>query len=426
MFRYDQIPTSLFVENRKSLYKKMQPNSLVILKANDFFVPNSDGLLPFEQNSHLFYLSGIDQENVALILYLDSKNKPHEILFVIETSKDIAIWDGEKLTKEKAAEISGISRVYWLSEFDAIWKDLMIRMEKVYLTLNETFRSHPESLGANERFVHHCQKVFPLHDYKRIDPIMANLRSRKSELEIKQIQKAIDITESGYRRVFEFVRPNVGEWEIEAEFSHEFLKCKSRGFAYLPILASGKNSCVLHYIENSKTCQDGEILLIDVGAEWANWNADVTRCLPVNGKFSARQREVYEAVLRILHFSNELLSPDACPQEYQKKVEEKTGKELVKLGLIDGTLKGEEKQKAIKYYFMHGVSHHLGIDVHDVYIKEPFAEDMLLTIEPGIYIREENLGIRLEDDLLLKKKGNINLTQNIPIEADEIEQLMKG
>ena len=426
MSKYDRINSSFFKENRKRLCERLEPNSLAILFANEFCVKNADGVFPFQQNANLFYLTGIDQENVILILYPDAKcEEEREQLFIIETTEQIAIWDGEKLKKEEVTEISGIEQVNWFRRFDSIWKRQILKADLVYLSLNESFRSiNEEGQNPNSRFVNRCQAEFPLHRYRRLDPILASLRSKKSSVEREQIGKALEITKSGYERVAKMIAPGVGEWEIEAEYAHEFLRLKSRGFAYPPIVASGKNTCVLHYSENDRVCQDGELLLLDIGAEWGNWNADVTRVFPINGKFSKRQRQVYDAVLRISRFATDLLEPGLSPNEHQEKVFEKTGEELIRLNLIDSNLKGSTLSSAINKYFMHTVSHHLGLDVHDVAPITEFEEGMLITVEPGIYIKEEKIGIRLEDDFLIQKGKNLNLSASIPIEADDIEAMM--
>lgn len=424
----------LFIENRRRLAARLAPNSLAILVANDILPTNADGTLPFKQNSDLFYLTGIDQEDTFLILYPDAfdQEKHREVLFIKETNEHIATWEGEKLTKEQAARLTGIpeSNIHWSHQFDSIWRTLMLQAETVYLNLNE----HPRTsayVGATRqaRFVRRCQREFPLHQYQRLAPHLAALRTRKSEAELQLLKEAIAITEAGFRRVLSFVKPGVGEWEVEAEMLHEFVRRKSRGFAYPPIIGSGKNACVLHYIDNHAVCQDGELLLIDAAAEYANYNADLTRTLPVNGRFSQRQRQVYDAVLRILRAATDFLRPGVLLKDWNAFVGQKTEEELVNLKLLTmEDIKNQDPARPLyKKYFMHGAGHHLGLDVHDVgSAVEPVAEGNVFTVEPGIYLREEGLGVRLENDVLIGKDGNINLMASIPIEAEEIEELMNA
>ncbi len=428
--KYDPIDPSLFVENRKRLAALMKPNSLAIIQSNDILPTNADGEMPFRQNSDMLYLAGADQEQSVLVLYPDAhEEKFREMLFLRETSELIAIWEGEKLTKEKATEVTGIAKVHWLDEFAQNLRTLMLQADQVYLNLNEHARAAAVVETRERRFIDECQSRFPLHRYERLAPLLHQMRAVKQPQEIALIQKACDITEAGFRRVLSYLKPGVGEWEVEAEFAHEFLRNRSKGFAYQPIIATGRNACVLHYYQNHSVCQDGDILLLDVGAEYGNYNADMTRSVPVNGKFTARQRAVYEAVLRVLRGANTLLRPGVIIKDYQDKVGELMQGELLALGLI--TQKDIDEQDpdkpAFKKYFMHGTSHHLGLDVHDVGATyRPVEEGMVYTIEPGIYIPDENLGIRLEDDVLVGKDGNTNLMGSIPIEPDEIEALMAG
>jgi Xaa-Pro aminopeptidase len=428
--RYDPIDPRLFVRNRDRLRALLKPNSIVIVLANDILPTNADGTLPLKQNADLFYLTGVDQEETVLVLMPDAvEPKEREILFVKETSEHIAIWDGEKLTKDEAKAATGIERVEWTSSFNAWLHRLVPQAEHIYLTTNEHLRAEVVVETANDRFIRKCQSRYPLHRYERLAPLMHKLRMTKDPVEVNYIRKACDITEAGFRRVLGFIRPGVGEWEIEAELLHEFVRRGSRGFAYNPIIGTGKNACVLHYLENDKVCQDGDVVLMDVAAEYGGWNSDLTRSVPVNGRFTPRQREVYDSVLRVFRGANEILRPGNTPIEYQKQVVELMEAELVNLGLLsmkDVKEQGPDKA-AVKKYFMHGTSHHLGLDVHDVAPPhEPFAEGMVFTIEPGIYIREEGLGIRLENDVLIEADGNRDLMANIPIEAEEIEELMRG
>lgn len=427
--RYDPISSELFIKNRERLRGLLKPNSIAIVHANDILPTNADGSLMLYQNKDLFHLTGVDQEETVVILFPDAKaEKDREILFVRETNEHLAIWEGEKLDKEQATAVSGIKRVEWSEGFLNQLMILAPQADHIYLSTNEHTRAARVVETRNDRFIKECQARFPLHRYERLAPLMHELRMIKDDIEVAVLQKACDITEAGFRRVLGFVKPGVGEWEVEAEYLHEFVRHKSRGFAYSPIVGTGKNACVLHYLESKDICQDGDMLLMDVAAEYANYNADMTRTIPVNGKFTARQRAVYDSVLRILRQCNEILRPGMMPDKYQQKVREMMEVELISLGLIDAEeAKNQDRETLplVSKYFMHGTSHHLGLDVHDVSpVNEPFAEGMVFTIEPGIYIREENLGVRLENDVLIGKDGNIDLMAGIPIEPDEIEALM--
>lgn len=428
--RYEPIPSELFIRNRQNLRALLKPKSIVIVHSNDIYPTNADGTMGFKQNSDLFHLSGVDQEETVLVLMPDAVDpKEREILFVRETNEHIAIWEGEKLTKEKAREVSGIERVEWTQSFESFLHRMVPQADHIYLTTNEHLRASVVVETRNARFIKDCQARYPLHRYERLAPLMHRLRITKDPVEVRMIRKACDITEAGFRRLLGFIKPGVGEWEIEAELLHEFVRRGSRGFAYAPIIGSGKNACVLHYVENDTVCMDGEMVLLDVAAEYAGWNSDLTRTVPVNGRFTPRQRQVYDAVLRVFHGANAILRPGNTPMDYQKQVIELMERELVGLGLFTAREAKEQgpDKPLVKKYFMHGTSHHLGLDVHDVCPPhEPFAEGMVFTIEPGIYIREENLGVRIENDVLIGKDGNIDLMANIPIEADEIEALMAG
>lgn len=428
--RYDPISPDFFVRNRENLRGLLKPNSMVIVLANDIYPTNADGTMAFKQNSDLFYLTGVDQEETALVLMPDAVDpNEREILFVKETSELIAIWEGEKLSKDQARAATGITRIEWSSQFDSFLHRMVPQVEQVYLVTNEHLRASVVVETRNARFIKECQSRYPLHRYERLAPLMHRLRITKDAEELKQIQRACDITEAGFRRLLGFIKPGVGEWEIEAELLHEFVRRGSRGFAYAPIIGTGKNACVLHYVENNTVCQDEQMVLMDVAAEYAGWASDLTRTVPVNGKFTPRQRAVYDAVLRVFRGANEVLRPGNTPIQYQKQVIELMEVELVGLGLFTAEeAKAQGPDKAlVKKYFMHGTSHHLGLDVHDVCPPhEPFAEGMVFTIEPGIYIREEALGVRIENDVIIGKDRNLDLMANIPIEADEIEALMAG
>ncbi|MCX8144009.1 MAG: aminopeptidase P N-terminal domain-containing protein [Bacteroidia bacterium] len=428
MPRYSKIPNQLFIQNRNNFKEHLKPNSIAIFFSNDIMPTNADGAMGFKQNSDLFYLSGIDQEESILVIFPDAKDEKHkEILFLRETNETIAIWEGEKLTKEQATEISGIKTIYWTHQFEQILRTLMYQAEYVYLNSNEHLRKYIETETAQDRWNKKIMQNYPLHKYERAAPILFKLRTIKHSIEIDLIQQACNITEKAFRRILKFVKPGVWEYEIEAEMLHETIINRSKGFAYSPIIASGHNACVLHYVENNKQCQDGEVILIDVGSEYANYASDMTRCIPVNGKFTKRQKEVYNSVLFVLKEATKLLRPGMTFEKYNAEVGRLMTEELLKLKLLtkEDVQKQTPEKPAYKKYFMHGTSHFLGLDVHDVgFFYEPMQAGMVFTCEPGIYIPEENLGIRLENDILITQNGQINLMQNVPIEAEEIETLM--
>lgn len=427
--RYTPIAQELYITNRKNIASKLLPNSLVIVNSNDIMPTNADGSMGFRQNSDMLYLSGIDQEESVLVIYPDAKEAKHkEILFLKETSETIAIWEGAKFSKAEATGLSGVKTVYWLNDFHTILKGLMAEAENVYLGSNEHTRNTNEVETRDARFTKWCKEHYPLHSYHRTAPIVNRLRSIKHPLEVAQMQKACDITEKGFRRLLKFIKPGVTENQIEAELIHEFIFNGSNGFAYGPIIASGINSCTLHYIENKEVCKDGDIILLDVAAEYGNYASDLTRCLPVNGKFSKRQKDVYNAVLRVQRAAIQMLKPGNIVKDINENVGGLIEKELVDLGLLtmDDIKKQDPTWPAFKKYFMHGTSHFLGLDVHDVgYFNEPIQAGMVFTSEPGIYINEEALGIRIENNILVTEKGPVDLMKNIPIEVEEIEELMK-
>lgn len=426
--RYTPPSKQLYTKNRETLKGEMEPHSVAIFNSNDIMPTNADGVMPFRQNNDLLHFCGIDQEETVLLVMPDYPiESQQEILFLKETSDLIAIWEGHKFTKKEASELSGIKTIHWISEFEQVLNGLMVQADNVYLNSNEHTRAVIEVETRDARFTKWCHKNYPNHSYKRLAPLMHHLRSVKSQEEINMLQMACDITEAGFRRVLKFVKSGVNEFEIEAEYIHEFVRRKSMGFAYQPIIASGLDSCVLHYVENKKVCKDGDILLMDVGAEYGNYNADMTRTIPVSGTYSQRQKDVYNAVLRVKNEATNMLRPGTIINDYNKEVGLVMEKELIQLGLIDSTdIKNQDpKNPAFKKYFMHGTSHFLGLDVHDVGdFYAPITENMVFTVEPGIYIPEENFGVRLEDNIVTRKDGVINLMKNIPIEADEIETLM--
>lgn len=430
--RYQLISKELFENNRKRLAKELKKKSMVVLNANDVLPTNSDGTMRFRQNSDLFHLTGVDQEETIYVMCPDFPDKKYrEVLFLRETSDLIATWEGHKLTKEEARERTGIQTVLWLAEFPKLFNTMMVMgdVQHVYLNTNDHYRADVPIETREARFVKWCREKYPLHKYERLAPIMHRLRSVKSKWEVELLQKACDITEKGFRRVLNFVKPGVLEYEIEAEWAHEFLRHGSRGFAYEPIIASGANSCVLHYIENSKPCRDSDVLLLDVGAEYANYNADLTRTIPVNGKFTKRQRDVYNAVLRVQRAAFKLLRPGVLYFEYHKEIQKITESELIGLKLIDKKdIKNQDKERPLfMKYFMHGTGHQLGLDVHDVgNMYYPMQVGQVWTVEPGIYIKEEGLGVRIENNVVIQKNGVVDLMKNIPVEAEEIEELMNA
>jgi Xaa-Pro aminopeptidase len=427
--RYQPLDKQLYINNRKRFVTHLKPNSLAVFNSNDIYPTSADGTMPFVQHKDIFYLSGVDQEESILIIFPDCHAPKHrEILFVRETNEEIAIWEGEKLTKDTATEVSGIATVYWLSDFERIWKMVMAEAENVYLNTNEHLRASTIVQTREDRFINKCKAAFPVHNYFRSAPIMHYLRSIKQPEELKQMQNACNITSRAFQRVLNFVKPGVKEYEIEAEIIHEFIRNGSRGFAYTPIIASGFNANVLHYIENSAECKDGDVLLMDFGAEYGNYASDLSRSIPVNGRFTDRQKQVYNAVLRVKKNCTKLLVPGITLAEYHKEVGLLMEKELVDLGLIslNDIKKQDPNWPAYKKYFMHGTSHFIGLDTHDSGLwHKPIEANMAFTVEPGIYIREESLGIRLEDDVVVQPKGEPkNLMSLIPIEVEEIEDLM--
>ncbi len=427
--KYLPINKELFIKNRKKFMAQMKPNSLAVFNSNDIYPVSADSTLPFEQHRDIFYLSGVDQEESLLIVFPDCpKESMREVLFLRETNEHIAVWEGEKLTKEKAFETSGIKTVFWLQDLEKVLAELMSYADTVYINTNEHYRATVETETREARFTKWLIQKYPAHVVAKSNPILQRLRSIKEAEEIALIQKACDITEKGFRRILAFVKPNVWEYEIEAEFIHEFIKNRSKGFAYTPIIASGKNANVLHYIENNQQCKSGDLILFDVAAEYANYKSDLSRTIPVSGRYSERQLAVYNAVNRVKKEATKMLIPGTIWGDYHTEVGKIMTSELLGLGLLDkADVKNEDpKWPAYKKYFMHGTSHHMGLDTHDYgLLLEPMQANMVFTVEPGIYIPEEGFGIRLEDDVVIQPQGEpFNLMQNIPIEAEEIEALM--
>ncbi|MEZ7853736.1 MAG: aminopeptidase P N-terminal domain-containing protein [Cyclobacteriaceae bacterium] len=426
--RYHKIDAHLFVENRQRLSERLPPHSVVILLSNDRMPTNADGTLPFKQNSNLFYLTGIDQEDSILVLAPDHPNeKLRAQLFLTETNAHIAVWEGHKLSKEEGTALSGIEEIHWTSNFEASLKEILTECDQLYLYQNEHLRAETKVQTANERFTKKVKKDYPLHQFNRLAPLLYDLRMIKSDVEIDLIKEACRITELGFRAILPVVKPDVWEFEVEAEYLRHFLRNRATGFAYEPIIAGGTNACILHYTMNDQKLNTGDLLLMDVGATYGNYNADMTRTIPVDGQFSARQKQIYNAVLRVKNGATDLLSPGCLISEYHLKVGTMMTEELLTLGLLTSKeVKSQDpKWPAYKKYFMHGTSHHLGLDVHDVGIaNKKVAAGMVFTVEPGIYLPEEGFGVRLEDDILIAENGNINLMEDIPIEIDEIENLM--
>lgn len=428
--RYQTLPKELYIKNRKKFCDHLQPGGLAIFNSNDIYPSSADGTLPFKQHSDIFYLSGVDQEESILLLFPDCHNAAHrEILFLKETNEEIAIWEGAKLDKEQAFEVSGIRTVYWLKDFKKVLHGLLAEAKCVYLNNNEHTRASIEVETREDRFGKWFRKEYPNHRIERSNPILHAIRSVKEPEEIEQMQRACNITKAGFERVLKFVRPGIREYEIEAEYMHEFLRRGSRGFAYTPIVASGFNACVLHYIENHDLCNDGDLILMDVGAEYGNYASDMTRCIPVNGRFSDRQKQIYNAVLRVMREAMNILRPGVLLGDYHKEVGELMTKELLDLKLLDkhDVEKQNPSWPAYKKYFMHGTSHYIGVDVHDYGSwTEPIKVGNAFTVEPGIYIREENLGIRIENDIIIQENGFRDLMGEIPIEVEHIEELMNA
>ncbi|NCT17123.1 MAG: X-Pro aminopeptidase [Flavobacteriaceae bacterium CG_4_8_14_3_um_filter_34_10] len=429
--KYHTIDKALYIKNRKNFMAHMTPKSVAVFNSNDIYPISADSTMPFQQHRDIFYLSGVDQEESILVLFPDAPDKKNrEILFLKETNAHIAIWEGEKLTKERAFEVSGITTVYWLQEFDKVFFELMTQAETIYYNTNEHYRQSVETETREDRFIKKTKDKFPAHNWAKSNPILQRLRSVKDPIELALLQTACDITEKGLRRILNFVKPGVMEYNIEAEFMHEFLNNRSRGFAYTPIIAGGNNANVLHYIENNQKCKAGDLILLDVGAEYANYSSDMTRTIPVSGKFTKRQKEVYNAVNRVKKEATKMLVPGDFWKEYHVEVGKLMTSELLGLKLLDkADVKNENPDwPAYKKYFMHGTSHHLGLDTHDYGILwEPMKANMVFTVEPGIYIPEEGFGIRIEDDVVIQEKGEpFNLMRNIPVEVEEIEELMNS
>ena len=428
--RYAPLSKELYERNRKKFCDRLPPKSMAIFHSNDFMPTNADGTMPFRQNNDLLYLSGVDQEETVLILFPDAFHAKHrEILFVKETNEEIRIWEGDKLTKEQATDLSGIHTVYWTDQFEKVLDTLMPQAETVFLNSNEHLRAEKLVETRDDRYRKWMMEQYPLHNYERSAPLLYELRSVKEKEEQERIREACNITHEGLKRVLEAAKPGIKEYELEAEMIREFTRQGSKGFPYEPIVASGENACVLHYTENHDTCNDGDLILMDFGAEYGNYASDMTRCIPVNGRFTDRQKEVYNAVLRVQREAMKLLRPGTYLDDYHREVGKLMEEELIGLGLLDRQdVKGQDPEAPLyKKFFPHGTSHHIGLDVHDVGSPTmPIQEGMVFTVEPGVYIREEKLGVRLENDVVVTRDGVDDLMGDIPIEAEAIEDLMNG
>jgi Xaa-Pro aminopeptidase len=429
--KYDKIKSELFIKNRKNFMKNMVGKSIAFFNSNDIYPISADSTLAFEQHRDIFYLSGVDQEESILVLCPNAKDDKHkEILFLKETNDHIAVWEGPKLNKDQAFETSGVKTVYWLKDSEKIIAELVDQCNIIYYNHNEHYRAKVETETREERFNKWLKKTYPHKKSERSNPFLQRLRSVKDPIEIDLIQKACNITNKGFRRILNFVKPGVWEYEIEAEFIHEFLNNRSKRFAYTPIIASGQNANILHYNENNKKCKDGELILLDVGAEYANYSSDMTRTIPVSGRFTHRQKDIYNAVLKVKNEATKMLVPGADWEQYHLEVGKLMTSELLTLGLLDKKdVQNETKQKpAYKKYFMHGTSHHMGLDTHDYgLLDEPMQANMVFTVEPGIYLPDEGFGIRLEDDVVIQQTGDpLNLMKDIPVEIEEIEELMNN
>lgn len=426
--KYKPLSPELFQHNRKRFIREMKPGTVAIFNSSDQMPRSGDQYFPFRQNAGMLYLTGIDQEETTLLLFPDCPREGHkEVLLIRRTNEHLAVWEGHKYTKEEAQQASGIEKVYFLDESEAVMNEMILLAEGIYLNLNENDRYLSPVETRDLRFAKYVRDRYPAHALYRSQPILKKLQTVKSQWEVDATQHCIDITGKAFQRVLDFVRPGVWEYEVEAEVIHEFIRNAATGHAYTPIIASGKNACVLHYIENNQQCQDGDVLLMDFGCEYANYNADLTRSIPVSGQFTDRQRAVYKSVLHVMKEAKAMLVPGNTLEEYHKEVGKIMESELISLGLIsrDDVEKQDKERPAYKKYFMHGTSHHLGLDVHDLMHRyEPFRAGMIFTCEPGIYIPEENLGIRLENDILITDHGPVDMFKNIPIDPEEIEELM--
>ena len=429
--KYRPLSNSFYNNSRKAFMAELKPKSLAVFNSNDIYPIGADSTLPFEQHRDIFYLSGIDQEESILVLFPNAyEKKQREILFIRKTDEHIAIWEGAKLTKAQAKDISGIQTIYWLEDFESVFKKLSTQCDTFYFNTNEHYRQSVETQTREDRFIKWCKKQYPAHSNAKSNPILQKLRSIKDDEEIKQLQTACDITEKGIRRLMSILKAGIWENEMEPELVHAFLRNRSKGFAYEPIIASGINANILHYTQNNQQCKAGELVLLDVAAEYGNYSADLTRTIPVSGVFTKRQREVYNSVLRVKNEATKLLIPGMIWKDFHLEVGKLMTSELQGLGLLDkADIQNENPESpAYKKYFMHGTAHHLGLNTHDYGLLHlPMEANMVFTVEPGIYIPHEGFGVRLEDDVVIQKSGApTNLMKNIPIEVEDIESIMNS
>ena len=428
--KYHPISAELFTFNRRRCSQLLKADSLAIFFANDLLPRSGDTFFPFRQNSDLFYLTGIEQPETVLVLFPSCiKDGFEEVVFVRQNEERLSRYEGDQLSKADVRRISGVARVHWLEEMDTVLHELLLLATRVYLNLDEHDRFQSPVLTRNQRLAQALQSSYPAHKYHRSGPLLKRLRMIKSPLEVELIQQAVNITGAAFEQVLKMVEPGVQEYEIEAEITASFLRQRASGHAYAPIIASGANTCVLHYTHNNRPCRDGDLLLLDFGAEYGNYAADLTRTIPVNGRFNDRQRKVYDAVWRVQQAAIRLLVPGISLEDYHREVGLLMEEELLQLGLLDkADVKNQDPaQPAYKRYFMHGTSHHLGLDVHDLSERYlPVQAGMVFTCEPGIYIPEEKIGIRLENNILVTDQGPKDLTQRIPIEAEAIEAWMNS
>ncbi len=427
--KYSKIPPELFIRNRIKLSERLGSEAVAVLHSNDEMPRNGDQYFPYRQNSDFFYFTGIEQEQSALLICPEHPDKNmQEILFIRKSDKNLEIWQGHKLTREEAKEISGIRTVKWMDEMETVLRNIILSRNNVFINIPENLKFSPDVESRDTRYLTILQEKYPLHQYQRLAPLIAGLRVLKEKEEIEIIRKACEITGKAFQKVLKSVKPGIKEYELEAELTHEFICQGASGHAFAPIVASGKSACALHYVENDKVCNDGDLLLMDFGAEYANYAGDCSRTFPVNGKFTPRQRELYEAVLRVMKFAKSLMVPGTTINKFHKEVCKRWEEEHIHLGLYtrEDVVKHAGENPLWFNYYMHGTSHFMGLDVHDVGSKDTvFKPGMVLTCEPGIYIPEENTGIRLENDILITETGNIDLMEDIPIEPDEIEQIMR-
>lgn len=428
--KYLPLDQKIFIKNRARFTAKMQPDSIAIFNSNDELPTNGDALHPFRQNADLYWLTGIDQEDTMLVLFPDNPDpKYREVLVLVRPNELKEKWDGHRLRREEAQAISGIETIVWLDSLDGQLQPWIHEAANIYLNTNENNRKANLVPVRDYRYAQELRSRYPLHNYLRAARILKELRAVKTEEEIAVMQTAIDITEKTFRRLLQFIRPGVYEHEIHAEILHEFLRNRATGEAYGSIIASGDRARTLHYVSNNQECKDGEVILMDFGAAYGGYNADLTRTVPVSGKFTARQREVYNACLHLHNYAKSLLKPGLTIGKYHEMVGVEAGKEFVKLGLLtEADIKNQDPETpAYRKYLYHGISHHLGVDVHDLgpSFFQPIPDGAVLTVEPGIYIEEEKMGIRIENNVWVRSGGNVDLMKNIPITADEIEALMK-